>query len=77
MEIPIHHLWIKVQCTGISDMKFKLGGGVGGGGTLKIPPYLTYEHMSRCDLYGLAAPSRPVYWTGYLGVCRMPLLRQS
>ena len=30
------------------------------------------KHMSRCDLFALAAPGKPVYWTGYLSVHRMP-----
>ena len=29
-------------------------------------------HMSRCDLFALAAPGKPVYWTGYPSVRRMP-----
>ena len=28
--------------------------------------------MSWCDLYALATPGQPVYWTGYLSVRQMP-----
>ena len=28
--------------------------------------------MSWCDLYALATPRQPVYWTGYPSVCQMP-----
>ena len=31
-----------------------------------------FFHVSQCDLYALAAPGQPVYWTGYLSVRQIP-----
>ena len=41
---------------------------------LKKSPFqgLSSAYMSRCDLFALAVPRKPVYWTGYLCACQMP-----